>query len=69
MNIVVSKEVNMWYRVSLVAETRRLPEKELVEFAEQNTVKYNISKSVSGEPMVNTDVLDNFVRDFRKQSK
>jgi hypothetical protein len=59
----------MWYRVSLVAETRRTPEKELVEFAEQNTVKYNISKSVSGEPMVNTDVLDNFVRDFRKQSK
>jgi hypothetical protein len=59
----------MWYRVCLVAQARKLPEQELVDFANKNEAKYDISKSASGESMINTDVLDNFVRDFWKQSK
>ena len=59
----------MIHRVAYVAESRRLPEKELVAFAVANHDKYGIIDHDKAEPYVSTWYCDDLVRDFRKQSR
>lgn len=53
----------MWYRLDDVANSRRLDEQSLLEFALDNESKYNIV--LENVPMISTWFVDDFVKDFK----
>ena len=54
----------MWHPIAFVAESRRVDEKQLADFAMLHKDKYGIVDDL-GRPEVNTWHVDDLVKDFK----